>query len=48
MNTYLFKITLVGIGDDKNDAWSDALEGFILSSGTIPNDENIKLIDKKT
>jgi hypothetical protein len=48
MNTYLFKITLVGIGEDKNDAWGDALEGFILSSGTIPSDENIKLIEKES
>jgi hypothetical protein len=43
MKTYEFTITIVGTGEDKEDAWTDACEGFSTDWGVCPDDEDCKL-----
>ena len=41
--TYEFYITIVGSGETMEDCWIDAIEGFSLDCGSLPEDE-FKLI----
>jgi hypothetical protein len=36
MNTYIFTISLIGSGNNADEAWNDATEGFSLNPGPTP------------
>lgn len=46
MKHYEFTITLSGCGDDVDEAWQDAVEGFIEEPGSVPDDSQVKVEDK--
>lgn len=41
---YEFHIILQGQGDNPEDAWENAVEGFIQEPG-IPDDEQVKIVE---
>ena len=47
MKTYHFSITIAGSGDDEDEAWRDATEGFMQEPGPTPDKENIELVDEE-
>lgn len=46
MPTYHFTVVLQGNGDDANEAWYDAIKGFVLEPGPTPY--NFELIEDET
>lgn len=42
---YHFTLTLVGSGDTPEEAWTDAIEGFSMDPGSMP--EDFELAEKK-
>jgi hypothetical protein len=45
MKVYEFTVTLAGTGIDPDDAWENAIEGFIDNPGSTPNKKDIKIIE---
>jgi hypothetical protein len=46
MKTYEFKVTLAGSGDNPDEAWLDAVEGFTQDPGPTPEPEDIQEIEE--
>ena len=40
MAFYQFKVILNGTGDTPDEAWRDAIEGFIMDPGVTPSPED--------
>ena len=38
VKSYLFNVTLRGVGTDADKAWQDAVEQFALDAGATPED----------
>ncbi len=45
MKTYEFTVQLHGIGSTPEEAWQDAIEGFIQNPGGTPGPEATKVIE---
>lgn len=43
---YYFKVTLCGCGDTAEEAWSDAVEGFMLEPGVTPEKEEYAVTEE--
>ncbi|MBI2836120.1 MAG: hypothetical protein HYX85_00300 [Chloroflexi bacterium] len=41
MKRYAFKVELIGYGEQPEDAWDDAVEGFAQEPGDYPPEEYI-------
>lgn len=41
MQIFQSTITLQGTGDDPDEAWSDAVDGFMLEPGITPEDYDV-------
>lgn len=39
---YYFTITMSGIGDTPDEAWEEAVEGFVLEPGAHPEDFKVE------
>lgn len=44
---YYFKVTLVGTGEDEDEAWCDAIEGFTCNPGPTPDDTDLTFEEMK-
>ena len=47
MKTYHFKVILAGSGNNIDEAWQDAIEGFSLEPGCPPEDEFIEEVENE-
>lgn len=43
--TYVFTVYLVGSGVDEDEAWRDAVDGFIDDAGPTPDKDQIRELD---
>lgn len=43
--TYQFTIYLTGIGTTPEDAWNDAVEGFMQEPGCCPDESDYEILD---
>jgi len=46
MKTYIFTICLIGSGNDEDDAWDNAVEGFTLDPGVTPESDSIEEVEE--
>ena len=49
MKRYEFTITIAGYGKNPDEAWEDAVEGFVLDPGATPDksEYKVKKVDEK-
>lgn len=45
MQRFDFRVTLIGEGEDQEEAWLDAIESFSSSPGQLPSDYDIYDLD---
>jgi hypothetical protein len=47
MNRYEFKVTLAGYGENPDEAWEDAVEGFCQDPGIYPDDDDYDVFEEE-